>query len=354
MKFAIIIPMLLLAVSCIKPAGTSPRIYPADMDADYCLDLRDSKPVVRLVKKYRDFEHAVLDIPKKPYFDCEDIYITSAGYFYFFGMEEHTWIFDMSAQYIFFIDGVKDDGDGYQVRTRTGIWPVVQIDLPKSQFIALKKGRKKEDLLQFENKIIDAKISKFFTCSPYVDTLLSIKFRARITGECEQKKNDWSQPPWNIGATSEDSVFAEPGPDGTLAIGGKGKMMDFDRIDDSRPWLEMCNEANAKVVIDSGVTHIGDWAFRNCSGLASITIGSSVAFIYKGAFEGCEKLNSITVLNPAPPSLYDDDYWSIQEESTAFKGVNKKTCPLYVPEGSVDAYSIAYGWEEFYNIKPME
>jgi len=102
------------------------------------------------------------------------------------------------------------------------------------------------------------------------------------------------------------------------------------------------------------VTHIGDWAFKNCSGLTSVTIGSSVAFIYK-AFDGCEKLSSITVLNPAPPLLYDNDYWSIQENSNAFKGVNKKTCTIYVPKGSIDSYRIAHGWEEFYyNIKPIE
>ncbi|MBQ3482843.1 MAG: leucine-rich repeat domain-containing protein [Clostridia bacterium] len=43
------------------------------------------------------------------------------------------------------------------------------------------------------------------------------------------------------------------------------------------------------------VTIIGDYAFADCTGLASITIPSSIMSIGEGAFEECESLTSITI-----------------------------------------------------------
>ena len=43
------------------------------------------------------------------------------------------------------------------------------------------------------------------------------------------------------------------------------------------------------------VTSIGDWAFRDCSGLTSVTIGNGVTSIGMGAFSGCSGLTSITI-----------------------------------------------------------
>lgn len=37
-----------------------------------------------------------------------------------------------------------------------------------------------------------------------------------------------------------------------------------------------------------------------------------------------------------------------------FDGVNKETCILYVPEGSVDKYKAAPVWKEFKNILPIK
>ena len=37
-----------------------------------------------------------------------------------------------------------------------------------------------------------------------------------------------------------------------------------------------------------------------------------------------------------------------------FEGVDKSTCILYVPEGSVDAYKAAPVWKEFKNILPIK
>ena len=49
------------------------------------------------------------------------------------------------------------------------------------------------------------------------------------------------------------------------------------------------------VVIEDGVTRIGDNAFSNCSSLTSITIPDGVTRIGESAFEGCLSLPSITI-----------------------------------------------------------
>ena len=50
-----------------------------------------------------------------------------------------------------------------------------------------------------------------------------------------------------------------------------------------------------KVLISSGVTSIGDFAFQGCSSLTSVTIPNSVTSIGSGAFNDCSSLESITV-----------------------------------------------------------
>ena len=50
-----------------------------------------------------------------------------------------------------------------------------------------------------------------------------------------------------------------------------------------------------KVVIPDYVTSIGDSAFRDCSGFASITIPDSVTSIGDSAFRNCSGLESITL-----------------------------------------------------------
>ena len=81
--------------------------------------------------------------------------------------------------------------------------------------------------------------------------------------------------------------------DGTLTISGTGTMKDYDNGDNPSP---VCNNSNVKkVVIEDGVTNIGNWAFSECSSLTSITIPDSVTSIGAYAFAGCYDLTSITI-----------------------------------------------------------
>jgi hypothetical protein len=81
----------------------------------------------------------------------------------------------------------------------------------------------------------------------------------------------------------------------TLNIFGTGAMNNYS-LNGYVPWYS--DRANiTTVVIGSGVTHIGNWAFYNCRSLTSITIPSSVTSIGQAAFYNCRSLTSITIPN---------------------------------------------------------
>ena len=78
--------------------------------------------------------------------------------------------------------------------------------------------------------------------------------------------------------------------DGTLTISGTGEMT-------SSPWRDSYSDVIKSVIIEDGVTSIGDWAFEFCSSLTSVTIPDSVTSIGMSAFEFCSSLTSINIPN---------------------------------------------------------
>ena len=93
----------------------------------------------------------------------------------------------------------------------------------------------------------------------------------------------------NCGATATWSLNST----GVLTISGSGAMTDLVSEAD-QPWKGYRTSITS-VVIESGVTSIGNWAFRDCTGLTSVTIPASVTTIGNHAFEGCKGLTSITI-----------------------------------------------------------
>ena len=81
---------------------------------------------------------------------------------------------------------------------------------------------------------------------------------------------------------------------GTLTISGTGSMKNY--TSDSMPWYSYSSSITT-VIIEDGVTSIGNWAFRPCSSLTSVTIPNSVTSIGEGAFCYCSSLTSITIPN---------------------------------------------------------
>ena len=82
--------------------------------------------------------------------------------------------------------------------------------------------------------------------------------------------------------------------DGTLTISGKGRISNYNDYSNHAPWYA-CGKYIKSVVIESGVTGIGDEAFRNCEALTSVAIPNSVTTIGDGAFSYCEALTGMTI-----------------------------------------------------------
>ena len=119
----------------------------------------------------------------------------------------------------------------------------------------------------------------------------------------------------DVGSTSSDDLKWSIDDNGTLTISGYGAMKDYDNYANRSPWHNF-NFTN--VVIEDGVTSIGEWAFYECkltqitipnsvtsigknafdsSGLTSVTIPSSVTSVGEYAFVRCSSLSSLTIEN---------------------------------------------------------
>ena len=84
---------------------------------------------------------------------------------------------------------------------------------------------------------------------------------------------------------------------GTLTISGTGGMDDYKRIfggseDTTAPWD---GRRITQVVLEPGVTSVGDYAFWCCTQLKTVILPDSVTRIGKFAFEGCTLLREITL-----------------------------------------------------------
>ncbi len=78
---------------------------------------------------------------------------------------------------------------------------------------------------------------------------------------------------------------------GLLTVSGEGEMRSYNL--NGTPFYN--NSVIKTVVVEDGVTSIGDYAFSNCTGLTSVTIPDSVTSIGDDAFFLCTGLTSITI-----------------------------------------------------------
>lgn len=84
---------------------------------------------------------------------------------------------------------------------------------------------------------------------------------------------------------------------GTLTIFGTGAMDDFDDIDNV-PWVIFVETGRVEeIVIEEGITSIGDYAFSGCTGIHSINLPSSMKSIGWYSFANCTNLETVFIPN---------------------------------------------------------
>ena len=115
------------------------------------------------------------------------------------------------------------------------------------------------------------------------DTLQNIRLELSASAETTTEPQVWN----------EDNLTWTLTADGTLTISGTGAMKDYDYDNNRSPVYG--NSSVKKVVIEDGVTSIGNSAFDNCRRLTDITIPKSVTSIGNYAFYNCSSLTSITI-----------------------------------------------------------
>ncbi len=120
---------------------------------------------------------------------------------------------------------------------------------------------------------------------PASDKTATVKafFKVSASGTCG--KNGGDNLKWSVDDT------------GTLIISGTGEMdnwFDSDDLISSAPWGILQNEIKT-VIIQNGVTSIGEYAFSYCHGIENVTIADSVTSLGEGAFKDCENLATVTL-----------------------------------------------------------
>ncbi len=96
-----------------------------------------------------------------------------------------------------------------------------------------------------------------------------------------------------------DTIMWELSDEGVLSIRGTGVMPDYDYFmsgyyeeGDDVPWArQRC--IVKKVVVEEGITHIGDYAFHGCAVLEEAVLPGSITSIGDYAFQNCITLNAI-------------------------------------------------------------
>lgn len=128
------------------------------------------------------------------------------------------------------------------------------------------------------------------------------------------------------------------------------------------------NKHVKEIRLPKTIQYIEKTSFRNCTSLEKINLPAQVYYIHEETFKGCVSLKEIIAEKPEPPKCVldvegmpmDDVLDSVyvpkipaflrKKDGKYFEGVNKQTCIVRVPRGSLKLYQNAKEWKEFENI----
>ena len=123
----------------------------------------------------------------------------------------------------------------------------------------------------------------------------------------------------------------------TLTIFGTGAMYDYGSTSNKAPWRSL-NPAPTSLVLEEGISHIGNSAFRECYRFTgSLTIPNSVTTIGDDAFYKCSGFKEVYSLSKTAPTL----------GTSAFIGINNNAI-LYYPASSEPSYDDK-GWFNYFS-----
>ena len=111
---------------------------------------------------------------------------------------------------------------------------------------------------------------------------------------CLTVTSAWAQDPW----TSGDCTVTLSG--GVLTVSktsGTGAMADYTAAD-KQPWYSSVSSITT-VVVEAGVTRIGNSSFRNFTNMTSVSLPEGLESIGNHAFNGCTNASFISITIPA-------------------------------------------------------
>ncbi|MBR0415044.1 MAG: leucine-rich repeat protein [Clostridia bacterium] len=92
----------------------------------------------------------------------------------------------------------------------------------------------------------------------------------------------------NTGTIGDNLTYSFDWETGTLTIGGTGALSDTE----SAPWRAYKDEITT-IIIEDGVTAIGEKAFSACYFLKTVVIGSGITTIFNEAFDDCNRFSDV-------------------------------------------------------------
>lgn len=142
------------------------------------------------------------------------------------------------------------------------------------------------------------------------------------------------------GECGESSSFTLDS-EGTLTISGTGSIFFTCGTGECTRWGGYYDSIK-KVIIEDGITFIGDYAFSGCTSLYSVTIPKSVVEIGQYAFDDCMYLASVRIENPECKIPMSDS--TINNGIIPALGTNHFDGTIYgYADSTAEMYAVKYG-----------